>query len=118
MPLNHQLVDRRARFVAATHTAPAYRLHALAGTVPPKPGLERVAAGGAPVAVELWALSPADFASFVAAIPPPLGIGTVELVDGSSHRGFICEPCGLDGAEDITAHGGWRAYLAAAGSRR
>ncbi len=118
MPLNHQLVDRRARFVTETTTAPTYRLHALAGTVPPKPGLERVPDGGAAIIVELWALAPDAFASFVAAIPPPLGIGRVLLADGSDHAGFICEPSGLAGAADITAHGGWRAYLAAGGATR
>jgi allophanate hydrolase len=113
MALNHQLTSRRARFVRATTTAPVYRLYALAGTVPPKPGLQRVAAGGAPIHVELWALGPAAFASFVEEIPAPLGIGTLELSDGTTWKGFICEPAGFDGAEDITVHGGWRAYLAA-----
>jgi hypothetical protein len=26
-------------------------------------------------------------------------------------QGFICEPCALENAVDITAHGGWRAWL-------
>ncbi len=45
-------------------------------------------------------------------IPAPLGLGKVELADGSWETGFICEPYGLAGAEDITDHGGWRAWLA------
>ncbi len=112
MPLNHQLTSRRAAFVEATRTAAEYRLFALAGTVPPKPGLVHVARDGAAIEVELWDVPLAGFASFVGEIPPPLGIGTLTLADGRAVKGFICEPCGLDDAKDITAFGGWRAYLA------
>ncbi|HWE69035.1 MAG TPA: allophanate hydrolase [Acidimicrobiales bacterium] len=112
-PLNHQLTDRGARRVGSTTTAPDYHLYALA-TDPRKPGLVRVAAGGAgvPIDVEVWELPPVGFADFVAAIPPPMVIGSVRLEDGSSAAGFLCEPIALEGAEDITAYGGWRAYLA------
>ena len=97
-------------------TAPTYRLFALAAE-PPKPGLVRVAEGtpgAGAVEVEVWELDPAGFASFVDEIPSPLGIGRVRLADGSDVAGFLCEPVALDGAPDITHHGGWRAYLAAA----
>jgi allophanate hydrolase len=80
--------------------------------VPPKPGLERVADGGASIEVEVWSLTPAAFGSFVQLVPAPLAIGTVELIDGTRHHGFVCEPIGLVGASDITALGGWRAHLA------
>ncbi|WP_420790738.1 allophanate hydrolase-related protein, partial [Vibrio parahaemolyticus] len=33
------------------------------------------------------------------------------LADGRWETGFICEPYGLDGAQDITELGGWRTYL-------
>ncbi|MDQ8035184.1 MAG: allophanate hydrolase, partial [Bordetella sp.] len=112
MPLNHQLTSRNARLVEATHTASDYRLYALANTTPPKPGLVR-SAEGAPIIVELWDVPGALFGSFVAEIPAPLGIGTLELADGRLVKGFICEPCGLEGARDITSFGGWRAFLAA-----
>jgi len=110
--LHHQLADRGAVLTAETTTAPSYRLYALA-TEPPKPGLVRVADGGAAIEVEVWALAPPDFASFVDEIPAPLGIGRVVLADGSDVAGFICEPIALEGAVDITAYGGWRAYRAA-----
>ena len=115
MPLNGQLIDRGGRQVAAANTAAIYRLYALAGTVPPKPGLRRVGIGetGASIEVEVWALPPTGFASFVTAIPAPLGIGSIELADGSRLPGFICEPIGLIDAIDITSFGGWRAYQAA-----
>lgn len=109
-PLNHQLTDRGATLRETTTTAPVYRLKALA-TEPAKPGLVRVAQGGAEVAVEVWTLEPAAFGDFVAAIPAPLGIGKVELADGSEVPGFLCEPRALEHAPDITSYGGWRAYL-------
>ena len=113
MPLNHQLTGRGARLVSVTRTAPTYRLFALAGTVPPKPGLLRVEDDGHPIDVEVWALSVAGFGSFVGEIPPPLGVGSVELADGSWCKGFICEPVGFAGSTDVTGFGGWRAYRSA-----
>jgi allophanate hydrolase len=112
MPLNRELTERDAVFVEATTTSSAYRLYALPGTVPPKPGLVK-SEGGAPIQVELWDVPLAAFGSFVASVPPPLGIGTLELTDGRQVRGFICEPWAIRDARDITAHGGWRAYMAA-----
>jgi allophanate hydrolase len=115
-PLNSQLTALGARLVRTTTTADSYRLYALAGTTPPKPGLERVAPGtGAAIELEIWALGPAAFGTFVAAIPPPLGIGTLQLADGSVVKGFICETVALTGAKDITAFGGWRAFLKSGG---
>src|SRR5205085_12287864 len=112
-PLNHQLTDAGGRLVASTHTAAHYRFFALA-TDPPKPGLVRVDPGsGAAIEVEVWALGAAAFGSFVDAIPRPLVIGRVELIDGSDVAGFLCEPIAVAGALDITSFGGWRAYLAA-----
>ncbi|HCW89839.1 MAG TPA: allophanate hydrolase, partial [Marinobacter sp.] len=61
--------------------------------------------------VEIWRMPADRFGSFVAGIPAPLGIGKVELADGRWVCGFICEPVGLDGAEDITGYGGWRGYM-------
>lgn len=106
MPLNHQLTERRARLVRKARTAPTYRLYALEG----KPGLVRAEAGGA-IELEVWELEPREFGSFVAQIPPPLGIGTLELEDGEQVKGFLCEPYAVRGRPDITQFGGWRAYL-------
>ncbi|HEX5343030.1 MAG TPA: allophanate hydrolase [Duganella sp.] len=113
MPLNGQLTERGATLVAATHTAPEYRLYALPGTVPPKPGMVRVAPGeGHAIAVEVWEMPAAHYGSFVALIPWPLGIGTITLADGSTVQGFACDALALNGAEDISHHGGWRGYIA------
>jgi allophanate hydrolase len=110
-PLNWQLLERGARKVAATHTSPHYRLYALPGTTPPKPGLARVDADGTSIAIEVWELPLRRFGEFVAEIPAPLGIGSLELADGRWVKGFICEPAAIAGATDISAFGGWRAYL-------
>jgi allophanate hydrolase len=115
-PLNHQLTELGAAFVRATRSAPRYRLFAVPNTTPPKPGLTRLAdaeAGdGSAVELEVWALAPEAFGAFVAKVPPPLCIGSVELDDGSRVSGFLCEAYALRGARDISSFGGWRAYLA------
>lgn len=111
MPLNSQLTTRHASFVAATRTAPHYRLYALANTQPAKPGLVRDASGTA-IELELWDIPLAQFGSFVAEIPFPLCIGTLELSDGQWVKGFLCEPVALEAAQDISSHGGWRSWLA------
>ncbi|MFN0160280.1 MAG: allophanate hydrolase [Burkholderiales bacterium] len=113
MPLNGQLTSRGAVCVGEAMTSGDYRLYALAGTVPPKPGLKRVPGGGTAIALEVWDMPTVTFASFVAEIPAPLGIGTLTLADGSTVKGFVCEPYALDGALDISDFGGWRAFCAA-----
>jgi allophanate hydrolase len=112
MVLNHELVALGSRLLQTIKTAPDYRLFALP-TMPPKPGMLRIAPGtGVAIELELWALSAAAFGQFVAAIPAPLSIGTINLSDGRSVKGFIAESAALDGARDISSFGGWRAYLA------
>lgn len=113
MPLNSQLTERGATLVARTHTAALYRLYALPNTTPPKPGLLRVAPGeGEAIEIEVWDMPLAHYGSFVALVPAPLSIGTLQLADGGSVQGFLCEPLALQGATDITPLGGWRAYIA------
>jgi allophanate hydrolase len=110
-PLNHQLVDAGGRFVRAARTAASYRLYALPGTTPAKPGMVRVQERGAPIELELWSLAPDAFGRFVARVPAPLCIGTIELDDGTRASGFLCEPSALTGAADISQFGGWRSFL-------
>ena len=112
MPLNGQLTDRGALLVGETRTAPDYRFYALHGTVPPKPGLVRVEPGsGSAIFVELWEMPVANYGSFVALIPTPLGIGSLKLADGRMVQGFLCESQALHDATDISHFGGWRTYL-------
>jgi allophanate hydrolase len=113
LPLNGQLGERGATLREATQTAPHYRLFALPDTVPPKPGLMRVGsdASGAAIAVEVWDMPLTEVGAFLALIPPPLGLGSLELADGRWVHGFVCEAHALVGARDVTAYGGWRAFV-------
>lgn len=113
LPLNGELTSLGGRLLEATKTAPDYKLYALNGTVPPKPGLLRIEAGqGAAIEVEVWALPLAAFGAFMSGIAAPLSIGTVTLADGREVKGFLVEAAAVSGARDITKLGGWRAYLA------
>ena len=112
-PLNHQLTERGARLIKTCRTNPDYRLYALSGSVPAKPGLVRDPNFRGPgIELEVWAMPEGRFGDFVASIPDPLGIGTVTLDSGESVKCFLCEPCALAAATEITHFGRWRAYLA------
>ena len=112
MALNTELTNRGGRFLRACDTRAEYKLYALPGGPPRRPGLLRVASGGGAIATEVWALPEVTFGSFVAGVPAPLGIGTTLLADGTQPKGFIVESIATIGAEDITMWGGWRAYCA------
>ncbi|MFD3930646.1 allophanate hydrolase [Streptomyces sp. NPDC058614] len=109
-PLNPQLLSLGAELERTTTTAPVYRLHALS-TTPPKPGLVHAGEGGAPIEAEVWRLPAEGLGHLLAELPRPMTLGRVELADDSHAPGFLCEPSALEGAEDITRYGGWRAYL-------
>lgn len=115
MPLNHELTGKGGYRMMTGRTDGSYRLFALPGTIPPKPGLVRdpnFAGNG--IEIEVWALPPAAFAHFVQNIPAPLGIGKIRLEDGSHVSGFLCEAHATAGAKDITGFGGWRNFIRAA----
>ncbi|MBC7377055.1 MAG: allophanate hydrolase [Burkholderiaceae bacterium] len=111
LPLNGQLTERGARLVRVVKSAPCYKLFALPGGPPRRPGMLRVDEGGAAIEMEVWELPAREFGSFVAGIPAPLGIGTVALQDGSQVQGFVCEAHATVHAQDISHFGGWRSYL-------
>jgi allophanate hydrolase len=113
LPLNGQVTSLGGRFLAATTTSPDYRLFALSGGPPARPGLLRVADGGAVIAVETWAVPTVGLGQLLGQIPSPLGLGRVRLADGRQVTGFLVESAGLEGARDITEFGGWRSYLTA-----
>jgi len=132
MPLSGQLSSRGAELLATRRTAPRYELRLLAksptgtaegsvtGGGPERPGLFRMTEEertGAAIEVELWALPRAEVGSFLELVPPPLGLGSLELDDGSWVRGFICEPWGRVGSQDITSFGGFRAFVSARAQR-
>jgi allophanate hydrolase len=109
--LNWQLKQRGGRLIEATHSSADYQLYALAGGPPLRPGMLRVTQGGRAIAVEVWELPSSEVGSFLTGIPAPLGLGKVQLADGRWETGFICEPCGIEGAVNISHFGGWRAFL-------
>ncbi len=110
MPLNHELVSLSGQLVGAVKTAPDYRMFALPGTAPRKPGLLRVADGqGTAMAIEIWSLDEAAFGRFVAAVPAPLSIGSVRIADGRQIKGFLVEAESTRSARDVSQFGGWRA---------
>lgn len=113
LPLNPQLTSLGAQMESRTTTSPHYRFYRLYGFEPPRPGLVRVSQGGAAIEVEVWRIPVENYGRFVALIPSPLCIGSVELNDGNAVQGFLCEGYAAENAEDISAYGGWRAYLGA-----
>lgn len=116
MALNPQLTSRGARLLRAARTAPCYELRLLPGSGVRRPGLfrtEGVAETGAGIEVELWALPESQVGSFLQLVPAPLGLGSLELENGTWVRGFICEPWGRTGSVDISHYGGFRAFMAA-----
>ncbi len=115
-PLNWQLTDHGGRFVSAGFTTDDYRLYALGGPGIAKPALVRVPGDGSQaIEVETWRLPIAALGTFASYIPAPLGLGRVQLADGTSPTGFIAEAIATADAIDVTAHGGWRNYLRSTG---
>ena len=115
MALNGELQQHGAQFVTKTRSAACYRLYLLEGR-PARPGLVRVGAReGVAIDAEIWSLDAAAFGAFVAAIPSPLSIGTLELEDGGTVKGFLCEAVAVARARDISNFGGWRQFLAQTG---
>tara|TARA_R110001592_G_scaffold362757_1_gene678069 strand:- start:3009 stop:4817 length:1809 start_codon:yes stop_codon:yes gene_type:complete len=112
LPLNWQLTERGGYFVEKTQSAKGYKLYALAGGPPLRPGMVVDSSSDQSIEIEIWEVPMSEFGSFVAAIPVPLGIGKVQTNDGRWLPGFICEASGLKGAEDVTKFGGWRKWLA------
>ena len=112
LPLNSQLTSLGGEFVKKAKTANRYKLFKLNGFVPARPGLLKVQAGGAAIALEVWRLPLKCYGAFVAGVPAPLGFGTLTLEDETTVQGFLCEAYATEDALDISAMGGWREFLA------
>jgi len=111
MPLHWQVRAAGARLRSRCRTSASYRLFSLDGVSPPKPGLQRVSEAGKSIEVEVYDFPLWAVGDFLASIPHPLGLGNIELSDGTWVKGFICEQIGLTGAIDITEFGGWRSFV-------
>jgi len=108
LELNANMTGAGASFVREATTAPAYRLWSIDDR---HPAMIRVASGGVPVAVEVWAVPPEGLAKILLQEPPGLCIGKVRLADGEEVLGVLGEPLLCEGQREITQHGGWRAYV-------
>jgi len=113
LPLNGQLVALGGRLEQTARTVAAYRLFALPGGPPRRPGMVRTHAGGSAIELEVWSLPTTQVGAFVRQIAEPLGLGTISLETGERVLGFLCECHATADAKDITELGGWRAYLEA-----
>ncbi len=111
LPLNQQLINLDGKLVQETTTSPDYKLFYLSEFKPTRPGMVRVKSGGSRIALEVWELKLEKYGALVAAIPAPLGIGRIELVDGVWVQGFLCENYATEHAKDISSYGGWRSFL-------
>ncbi|PWI31969.1 allophanate hydrolase [Vibrio albus] len=111
LPLNEQLTSLGGVLKEKTSTSAKYKMYKLAGGPPFRPGVVRDEEQGTDIEVEVWAISTGSIGALLAQIPHPLGLGSVELVSGEWVKGFICEPIGIQGAQDISEYGGWRGFL-------
>lgn len=109
LELNANMTGAGATFVREATTVPAYRLWSINDR---HPAMIRVASGGVPVAVEVWAVPAEGLAKILLQEPPGLCIGKVKLSDGEEVLGVLGEPLLCEGQHEITQHGGWRAYAA------
>ena len=112
LPLNQQVQHLGGDYVGAVETAPLYQMIYLPEPAPHRPGIIRVGEGGVSIAAEEWRFPKASLGDLLATIQQPLGLGQLELVDGRKVHGFLCEAAAVEGAEDISASGGWRPFLA------
>jgi allophanate hydrolase len=113
LALHWQLRDREATLVQRTQSAPCYRFYLLPGSgrIPDRPGMIRVSEGGAAIEMEVWEVPQTTVGSFLEGIGAPLGLGKVELADGTKVTGFICEGIVAGSSKDITSYGSWRKWL-------
>lgn len=118
MPLNHQLTDLDAVLLEPTNTSASYRLYCLPGGPPYRPALVRDKDTGVCIDVEVWSIPVKNLGRFLLGIPAPLGLGKVQLVDGSEVIGFICEPYVVHQSEDISEFSGWKNYLGSKNKNR
>lgn len=110
-PLHWELERHGARYVRDIRTNDSYRLSAL-NTTPPKPGLIRTDAGqGAEISGELYRISEAGLGRFLAALPAPMALTSIELDNGSHVIGFTATHDAVRDATDITELRSWKQYL-------
>lgn len=106
-PLEKQMKEHGAKFIREDNTTPMYQMIKIPSD-PPKPGLIRRTTGGCAIQVEIWEMPNQYIGDFINKIPVPLGLGQIELNNGSYVCGFLCEEYAADRSEDISKYGSWR----------
>jgi hypothetical protein len=109
LELNPNMLAVGATFVREDRTAACYRIFSIDDR---HPAMLRTTGVGARVALEVWEVPAYGLARILVNEPPGLAIGKVLLDDGSVVLGVLGEPFLCEGQREITAHGGWRAYIA------
>lgn len=107
LELNGNMTKAGGVFVREDQTDAHYRLWSINDR---HPGMIRVMEGGVSVALEIWELPMASFATLLLSEPAGLAIGKVKLADGSEVLGVLAEPWLVEGQREITEHGSWRQY--------
>ena len=97
-----------AEFVREAQTEPVYRLWSIGDR---HPAMQRVAAGGVAILLEIWAIPPEGISTLLQLEPPGLCIGKVRLSDGEEVLGVLGEAILCEGQLEITQFGGWRPYI-------
>jgi len=106
--LNQNLLAVGATFGHEAVTTPIYRLWSIDDQYP---AMLRVTVGGAAIALEVWAVPIIYLGTILLQEPPGLGLGKILLADQSIILGVLGEAYICEGKRDITASGGWRAYM-------
>ena len=109
LELNKNLRDVGGTFVREDETDACYRIWSIDDR---HPAMLRTPGEGTNVAVEVWEVPVEGLANLLLAEPPGLAIGKVVLRDGSIVLGVLGEPFLCQGKQEITAYGGWRAFIA------
>ncbi|MFQ3584959.1 MAG: glutamyl-tRNA amidotransferase [Cyanobacteriota bacterium] len=108
LALNGNLIQIGATFLREAQTAPCYRLWSIRDI---HPGMVRVRQGGSTIALELWEIPALGLSQLLLQEPPGLSVGRILLSDGTEVLGILAEPYLCEGQVEITAWGGWRAYI-------
>jgi hypothetical protein len=108
LELNPNLIEAGATFVREDATDECYRLWSIDDR---HPAMMRTSAQGARIALELWDIPLDGLAQVLLSEPPGLAIGKVVLKDKAEVLGVLGESFLCESQREITAHGGWRAYI-------
>lgn len=110
LKLNPNLINAGATFAREAKTEPCYRIWSIEDV---HPAMKKVASGGIAVPLEVWDVPVEGIAAILLQEPPGLCIGLVQLDDGEVTLGVLGEDFLIASrGKEITAHGGWRAYIA------